>query len=175
MLDIVEHLYPEQLASMFQEVHRVLSPNGYAIIHTLPNRWVYDLTYPVVHRLWKKVPKDPRNPYERKIHINEQDIPKLHTILKQLGLHHRVWLEQHIPAQARWSKGVDKFSDNRENVYPLLSGVAGRLLELLSMTPAKLILCNDIFGVIWKQPESLAGTKLPLALTERLTCAVASH
>ena len=172
MLDIVEHLYPEQLQQMFREVYRVLAPEGYAIIHTLPNRWVYDVTYPVVHSLWRKVPKDPRNPFERKIHINEQDILKLHSLLKQLGLKHRIWLEQHIPAQARWSKGVDKFSDNRENVYPLLSGIAGRALELLSMTPCKLLLCNDIYGVIWKESKSLSNTKLPLALTERLTCAI---
>ncbi len=132
MLDIVEHLYPEQLQQMFREVYRVLAPEGYAIIHTLPNRWVYDVTYPVVHSLWRKVPKDPRNPFE----------------------------------------GVDKFSDNRENVYPLLSGIAGRALELLSMTPCKLLLCNDIYGVIWKESRSLSNTKLPLALTERLTCAI---
>lgn len=171
MLDIVEHLYPDQLERMFQEVHRVLVPGGYAIVHTLPNRWVYDVTYPVLHRLWRRIPKDPRNPYERKIHINEQDIPKLHALLKRLGLNHRIWLEQHIPAQARWSRNVDTFSDNRETIYPLLSGAAGRLLELLSKTPCKLLLCNDIFGVIWK--TSKPSVAVPLALTERLICSIA--
>ena len=54
---------------------------------------------------------------------------------------------------------------------PLSSGVAGRLLELVSMTPCKLLLCNDIFGVIWKEPKPPVG--LPWALTERLTCSIA--
>ncbi|MGH8603783.1 MAG: hypothetical protein ACREXR_13720, partial [Gammaproteobacteria bacterium] len=173
MLDIIEHLYPPQLENMFSEVRRILSPDGFAVIHTLPNRWVYEVTYPLASRLYRKVPADPRGPFEKQIHVNEQDLPRLHTMLEWAGLRHRLWLEQHMPAQARWNAGGDQYRDNRDTVYPLLGGVVGRALEALSLTPLKLLLCNDIFGVLWKEgkPPPAVG-RLPLALTERLaiTC-----
>lgn len=170
MLDIIEHLYPEQLEKMFCEVKRVLKPLGYAVIHTLPNRWVYDITYPLVHKLYKKIPLDPRGPFEKKIHINEQDLPKLHSMIKKSGLSQRIWLEQHIPAQARWNSGQDSYQDNRDNIYPVLARWPGQLLDLLSMTPLKLILSNDIFGVLWKDTPPPFLSELPTAYTERLLC-----
>ena len=52
MLDIVEHLVPEQLEHMFNEVKRVLRPDGFAVVHTLPNRWVYEIGYRFARLLW---------------------------------------------------------------------------------------------------------------------------
>ncbi len=171
MLDIVEHLYPDQLEKMFGEVHRLLSPNGYAVVHTLPNRWVYDITYPLLHRVYKKVPADPRNPYEKKIHINEQDPVKLSRMLKNIGIPHRIWLEQHIPAQARWNAGMDRYNDNRDNVYPLMAKWPGRTLELLSKTPLKLLLSNDIFAIIWKAKKPKLAN-IPMCLSEQALISV---
>ncbi len=170
MLDIIEHLVPDQLDAMFREVYRVLKTGGYAVIHTLPNRWVYDITYPMLHRISGKLPANPRGAIERKVHINEQDIPKLNRTLSKTGFKYRLWLEQYIPAQARWNAGTDHYDDNRSKIYPVLAGVAGRLLELISKTPLKLLICNDIFGVLWKGEKLPLNGKLPLALTERLTC-----
>ena len=175
MLDIIEHLYPPQLEAMFREVSRVLKPDGYAVLHTLPNRWVYNITYPLLHRMYRKVPRDPRGPFERKIHVNEQTLPDLHTMLARVGLRQRLWLEQHIPAQARWNaQRRDRHDDTRDAVYPLLAGWAGRAFELLSITPAKLLLCNDIYGVLWKS-DAAALPRTPLALTERLTVRLAGR
>ena len=39
---------PTQLEAMFREVHRLLKPDGYAVLHTLPNRWVYNITFPLL-------------------------------------------------------------------------------------------------------------------------------
>lgn len=167
LLDIVEHLVPTQLEAMFREVGRLLKPGGFAIIHTLPNRWVYDVTFPLLHRLWRGMPADPRGPIDREIHVNEQDLPGLHGLLKKCGLAHRLWLEQHMAAQARWNRLNDRFGDNRDRVYPFLTGWAGSILELVSLTPAKLLLCNDIFGLVWKGARP-AGLKLRWGITERL-------
>jgi len=168
LLDIIEHLVPAQLAMMFLEVHRLLAPGGYAVIHTLPNRWVYDLTFPFLHRLWFKIPHDPRGPIDREVHVNEQDLRRLHRMLRRSGLDHRLWLEQQMPAQARWNRRNDHYGDNRDRIYPLLTGIAGRFLEIASLTPLKLLLANDIYGLAWKQ---LAPTvKVPSGLTERLAC-----
>lgn len=168
LLDIIEHLVPSQLEMMFREVQRLLAPDGYAVMHTLPNRWVYDVTIPLLHRLWHKIPRDPRGPIDREIHVNEQDLPRLHGMLQRCGLGHRLWLEQHIPAQARWKQRNDIYGDNRDRVYPLLTGTAGRLLEMASLTPLKLLLANDIYGLVWK--DRAPTVSMPLGLTERLVC-----
>ncbi|MVF22083.1 class I SAM-dependent methyltransferase [Methylocaldum sp. BRCS4] len=167
MLDIVEHLVPDQLEAMFREVHRLLKPGGFTVIHTLPNRWVYDVTFPLLHRFSKKFPHDPRGPIDREIHVNEQDLPTLHGMLSRCGLSHRLWLEQQMPAQARWNQFNDRYGDNRDRVYPTLVGPVGKVLEWLSMTPLKLLLANDIYGVAWKH-ERPVEMKLPLGIIERL-------
>lgn len=168
LLDIIEHLVPSQLEMMFQEVHRLLAPGGYAVIHTLPNRWVYDVTLPVLHRLWHNIPLDPRGPIDREIHVNEQDLPRLHRMLRHSGLEHHLWLEQQMPAQARWNRRNDVYGDNRDRVYPLLTGTAGRFLEMASLTPLKLLLANDIYGIVWK--DQAPSIRMPFGLTERLAC-----
>ncbi len=166
MLDIIEHLLPNQLESMLLEVRRVLKTDGYAIIHTLPNRWVYDITFPMLNLVNKKFPKEPRSESEKKIHINEQDIPMLYQTIENCGLKQRLWLEQFMPAQARWNQGKDKYGDNRDTIYPAFLGLAGKVLEIVSLSPLKLILSNDIFGVLWKG-KTKPNIKLPLAAIER--------
>lgn len=169
MLDIVEHLHPDQLDLMFKEVSRVLNPGGYAVFHTLPNRWLYNFTYPLLHRIFRKIPTDPRNPYEKQIHVNEQDLFRLAGLLDKVGLKYRIWHEQLMPAQARWNAGKDDYNDQRDSIYPLLTGSCGRILEYICITPLKLFFCNDIFGVLWKG-EAKAPESAPCALTERLLC-----
>lgn len=165
MLDIIEHLLPPQLDAMLQEVHRTLKPEGFAVIHTLPNRWVYDLTYPLMRRLMRTLPDNPRSDIEKEVHVNEQDLPSLHRTLKKNALGHRLWLEQHMPAQARWTVATNQFGDNRDALYPALAGTLGRALDYLSMTPLKLFLCNDIFGLLWKgaRPNAARLKFSPLA------------
>lgn len=173
MLDIVEHLVPDQLERMFREVARVLRPDGYAVVHTLPNRWVYDIGYRWARLVWRRLPADPRNPYEKRIHVNEQDIVRLHRLLARVGLPHRLWLEQHIPAQARWHAGQAVYKDQRDTVYPLMARWPGRVLEGLSATPLRLLLSNDIFAVLWRgSVPPVALGRLPVAWTERAVCAV---
>ena len=60
MLDIVEHLTPDQLRLMFREVKRLLKPKGYAVVHTLPNRWVYDIGYKMFRFINRRLPAQPR-------------------------------------------------------------------------------------------------------------------
>ena len=169
MLDIVEHLVPAQLQSMFSEVKRILRPGGFAVVHTLPNRWVYEIGYRFARVFLHHLPEEPRNPDEKQIHVNEQDIVKLHRMLNSVGLSHRLWLEQHIPAQARWHAGQAIYDDQRDQVYPMMARWPGRLLEGLSTTPLRLVLCNDIFAILWKdkKPPTEIG-RLPTASVERL-------
>ena len=107
------------------------------------------------------------------MHINEQDIIGLSNLLDTCGFQHTLWLEQLIPAQARWQSSKPKLSDNRATMYPLLSGILGRVLEWLSLTPLKLILSNDIYAAIWKDSQASLKLRKPLGLTEKLVCRVA--
>ena len=89
LLDVVEHLVPEELDGALREARRILKPGGRLIIHTFPSRTLYEVTYRL-QRLarpsrWRRWPKDPRVELERKMHVNEQTIPALRRSLRRAG------------------------------------------------------------------------------------------
>ena len=102
LLDIAEHLYPEQLLRCFLECHRILKDEGALIIHTSPNRWYNDFGYPlweqpinkILNRIFKQnlLTRPIRNETDLKVHVNEQTIPSLKKVLKEAGFHSKVWL-----------------------------------------------------------------------------------
>jgi ubiquinone/menaquinone biosynthesis C-methylase UbiE len=89
MLDIVEHLAPDELDRALREALRVLRPEGRLLVHTLPNRLIYDVTYRLQRRAWpprwRAWPRDPRNDYERDMHVNEQRVGSLRRALRRAG------------------------------------------------------------------------------------------
>ena len=89
MLDLVEHLAPDELASALQEAHRVLRPGGKILVHTLPNRTIYAVTSRLQRRLrpsrLSRWPREPRNAYELQMHINEQCVRSLRGALRGAG------------------------------------------------------------------------------------------
>ncbi len=89
MLDVVEHLSPAELFQSLREAHRLLRPGGRVLIHTMPNRDIYDVTYrlqralhPRRRRSW---PAQPRVEYELLMHVNEQTVASLGRVLRQTG------------------------------------------------------------------------------------------
>lgn len=65
MIDVVEHLYPEELKLVFLEVKRVLKPGRRVIIRTAPNAWLIKPLYllaGIFFRWWE----------EHGMHVNEQ-------------------------------------------------------------------------------------------------------
>jgi ubiquinone/menaquinone biosynthesis C-methylase UbiE len=89
MVDVVEHLAPKELADTLQEVHRIIAPGGRVFVHTMPNRRIYSATYRVQRALlpsrWRSWPRDPRNDYEHRMHVNEQSPTTLRRALRGAG------------------------------------------------------------------------------------------
>jgi ubiquinone/menaquinone biosynthesis C-methylase UbiE len=106
-LDLIEHLYRPEQRRMLAEFKRVLKDDGVLLVHTLPNLLVYKYLYPLLRFLYplaryikpirgfidtnqywrglQKLPKEPRSPYERKMHVAEQTPTMLCNTLKKSG------------------------------------------------------------------------------------------
>jgi SAM-dependent methyltransferase len=175
-LDVVEHLYPRQLSQTLREIRRVLRPDGYAVFHTLPNRWALEVGYPLLQRLWPRWPRQPRSAYERRVHVNELDLPSLARALDRAGLYCHVWLEGWTTAQARWAAdqaaqaiGGRQFPDAlRERAYPVLRTRPVTLIgEAVLRTPLRLVFANDIFAIAWRAESPPPASVWPRSLCER--------
>lgn len=138
MLDVVEHLNPQELRQALDEAWRVLRPGGRLIVHTMPNLWYYRYGYPLfrfVQRLrGRRLPLDPRDRWPfRHVHVNEQDPPRLRRALQASGFRARVWLRSTASYdEPRWliRKGMQL---------------------LASLWPLRLVFCNDIFAAAVKE------------------------
>lgn len=102
MIDIVEHLYPEQLRECFNECHRVLKEDGRLIVHTSPNKGYNDIGYPywerplnmALNKLFKQnlLTRPIRNEMDIRVHVNEQTPWSLENSLREARFYPKVWL-----------------------------------------------------------------------------------
>jgi len=174
MLDIVEHLHDWQISRALREAYRVLSPQGYLVLHTLPNRWALQYGYPLFRLLLdldRRLPRAPRSDVERSVHINEQDPLSLKHSLAEAGFTFEIWLENLTLDQATW-QDEKTFTDVRREAYPILRNPLIRaVVSLLMHTPLKLIIANDIYAIAWRAdgakpsiPQDLTGLRNPSGL-----------
>ncbi len=89
MIDVIEHLAPQELAMTLAEAARVLRPGGRLFAHTFPTRTIYDVTYRwmrlAARATGRRWPVDPRNDYEHRMHVNEQTRRGLRSSLQKAG------------------------------------------------------------------------------------------
>lgn len=134
MLDVVEHLLPDELRAALDEAWRILKPGGQVIIHTMPNLWYYRIGYPIYRLLQRlrgeRLPADPRQRWEYShVHVNEQTPRKLKIALRASKFTTRVWLQSTV--------SYDYESNN----------IVRYGMEFLSSKPPfRSIFCNDIFA-----------------------------
>jgi len=108
-VDVIEHLYPEEVDIVLKEFKRILKTKGKLIVHTAPNKDFYNGGYvwfsryanKLANLLWpslfgEKLPttKNPRDKLEKKLHVNECNKEDLVTYLKQAGFKKtKVWCD----------------------------------------------------------------------------------
>lgn len=106
-IDVLEHLYPQQLQILLKEFHRVLKHGGRVILHTAPNRDYYDYGYPyftrwmnmlinplyrIVFGEWLITRSDPRRAYDHLVHINESTLPEVREFFARAGFkQNKLW------------------------------------------------------------------------------------
>lgn len=134
MSDIVEHLYPHELKTAFQEVKRVLKPGGELLIHTMPNLWYYQYGYPVFRLVQRvqgvELPADPRQRIRfAHVHVNEQNPHTLSRTLASIGFTTwQVWLYDYRDYQQH--KGFVRWI----------------MRQLTHMPLVQKVFCDDIFA-----------------------------
>jgi len=121
MIDVVEHLAPNELALTLSEAHRILRPGGRIIIHTMPSRTIYQVTYRLLRlmrpRRWQTWPADPRNEYERSMHVNEQTVTALGRSLRKAGF------DPHRVSLGRWVYTVHVPEERAKRAYHRLAKI----------------------------------------------------
>jgi len=138
LLDVVEHLYPEELHATLTEVNRILRTGGRAIVHTMPNTWYYKIGYPIFRFFQrcrgKHLPADPRERWNySEVHVNEQNLLLLGRELRESGFRARVWLYSTETYAEEPSKYI-RFA----------------MRALVTVYPFRLFFCNDIFAIATK-------------------------
>lgn len=170
LLDLVEHLHDWELVTMLEGLKTLLAPGGRIIIHTLPNRWLYEITYKKIIRFfapWLK--ENPRSDKEMAIHINEMSITHLDQLMRYCGYDCTVRLKELITVQARWHSR-SPLSDQRGKVYKWFANpLVALLYRVLAMTPLKLLIVNEIFCVAWNRGQDI-DHRGQGNLTENLVC-----
>jgi ubiquinone/menaquinone biosynthesis C-methylase UbiE len=96
--DVFEHLYKEELEIVMGNISKILKKNGTLLVHTEVNKLYLDylhkwFAYPLSNCLvtfnnyitrsdYQSLPKDPRNDFHRKQHVNEPTIFYLNSLFK---------------------------------------------------------------------------------------------
>ncbi len=167
LLDIVEHLHDWQLFSLYKTLYRLLKPDGYLVIHTLPNRWIFK-SYGFIRLFLPWLKENPRGEFEKVFHVNEQSCVSLRKSLNECGFYCAVRAEQGFLAQAEWYKDTI-FGDGRDKFYKLLRNPVVKLLvNLTSATPLRLFLTNDLYAVAAKSKKIISKCRFKMGHPEAI-------
>jgi 2-polyprenyl-3-methyl-5-hydroxy-6-metoxy-1,4-benzoquinol methylase len=126
MADFVEHVAPERLDRVIRRCREWLKADGHLLIHTWPNRFIYEYRHRRRRRLAAAaglyVPRNPRTYYEDVLHINEQTPARLRKVLQTHFAHVIVWRASRSDALGTLRDGVAKRDmATFESIYAIAS------------------------------------------------------
>ena len=134
LLDIVEHLSSDELDTALREARRALRPGGRVLVHTMPHRSIYDISYRALRLVRRSWPADPRNEYEHRMHVNEQSLSSLKRALRGAGF-----------SRLRVTTGVWVYTDFLPATW------ARRAYRAIARIPlASRLTAGDLWGEAWK-------------------------
>ncbi len=162
MMDVVEHLYPHELALAFDELHRTIRPGGLLVMHTSPNKVFEETVYPHYSRRINQVALEaaralkisdgllnetmlpvgrefPHDTFEREMHINEQSAPKLRAEVEHHGFAVRNIEFWEPPAKGGY------FESRRLNIELRVLDFVRFLRPLSQYPPLNRYFCNHIW------------------------------
>lgn len=108
MIEVWEHLYPEEQEEILKEIFKILKDDGFLFIHTAPSKWFNDFTYrfycyPIssllvgVWNIFKKnkypniLPwKQIRTDSHKIMHVGEPDYFSMKKIIKENGFYGKI-------------------------------------------------------------------------------------
>ncbi len=168
MSDIVEHLYPPELAEALRETCRVLKPGGRLIVHTSPNRLFYNVTFPLyvrrIHLIVRRLAdlahygsyvigpslpvgrQYPRTDDELRVHVNEQTESGLKQAISDAGFRVRKTERWEIPHQLPYI--------SRQMTIELMLLDSVRYLRPFSFLPPLNRLFTNHIWVIAEKPQA---------------------
>jgi SAM-dependent methyltransferase len=123
--DVVEHLAAHEVEQLFARVAACLAAQGLFVLHTFPNLWHYRYGYARrrarAAAAGQCLPADPRSPYERLMHINEQSPRVLRAGLRQHFAHVLLWVaDPALPIGSLQASGARLWRDS-PSIYALAS------------------------------------------------------
>jgi SAM-dependent methyltransferase len=162
MMDVVEHLYPHELAQAFDELHRTIRPGGLLVMHTSPNKVFEEVVYPNYSRrinqaalglsrlfrfrdglfnetMLPAAREFPHDTFEREMHINEQSASKLRSEVERHGFRVRGAEFWEPPSKGGY------FTSRRLNVELRVLDFLRFLRPLSNYPPLNRYFCNHIW------------------------------
>ena len=116
--DVIEHLDYQDGVLMLKEMHRVLKPGGFILIHTAPNTIFLKIVYPLVKPFLRIIKKDAIKSLDdhikvsRMVHIHEYNLLSLRKVAREAGLlNPEVWLDEDILRSSK-SRHTQALSEN---------------------------------------------------------------
>jgi 2-polyprenyl-3-methyl-5-hydroxy-6-metoxy-1,4-benzoquinol methylase len=162
MMDVVEHLYPHELAAAFDELHRTMRPGGLLVMHTSPNKIFEERVYPHWSRRINQAAlaisrrlnvhdglfnetmlptgrEFPHDAFEREMHINEQSAPRLRDEVERHGFTVRATEFWEPPSKGGY------FASRRLNAELAVLDFLRFLRPLSQYPPLNRLFCNHIW------------------------------
>lgn len=156
LLEVLEHLYPEEQDQILNEINRILKPDGKLFIHTAPSKFFNDYTYrywsyPVsslIVGFWNLIfdkkyknlqqPDKIRTELDYIMHVNEPDYFSLRNAFKNAGLTGRIY-----STNITIKKPINSWKDRLYNFLVYLD-------PLSRFPPFNIIWGNDFYATLIK-------------------------